>query len=187
MEHPQPPTTHEQQPTDDPPRIYVACLAAYNHGRLHGQWINANQTTADLHEDVQRMLTASPVPGAEEWAIHDYENFEGARIGEYTPLDAVAELAAGIVEHGAAFAAWADEQPTGEATSQAFEDAYLGSWPDPGAYGEHLLDDIGHPTDQLPDWIRPYVRIETEQLGRDASSSLNAITGSDGRLHLFDP
>ena len=26
------------------PRIYVACLAAYNAGRLHGGWIDANQS-----------------------------------------------------------------------------------------------------------------------------------------------
>jgi Antirestriction protein (ArdA) len=25
------------------PRIYVACLAAYNNGRLHGEWIDADQ------------------------------------------------------------------------------------------------------------------------------------------------
>jgi antirestriction protein len=25
------------------PRIYVACLAAYNNGNLHGAWIDATQ------------------------------------------------------------------------------------------------------------------------------------------------
>jgi hypothetical protein len=25
----------------DQPQIYVACLAAYNNGRLHGVWIDA--------------------------------------------------------------------------------------------------------------------------------------------------
>ena len=29
----------------DQPRIYVACLAAYNNGCLHGRWIDA--TTPD--------------------------------------------------------------------------------------------------------------------------------------------
>jgi len=27
----------------DTPRIYVACLAAYNAGKLHGEWIDADQ------------------------------------------------------------------------------------------------------------------------------------------------
>lgn len=28
--------------TKDGPRIYVACLAAYNNGHLHGRWIDAD-------------------------------------------------------------------------------------------------------------------------------------------------
>lgn len=51
------------------PRIYVACLAAYNSGMLHGEWIDADQSADELHEGVQRMLKASSQPGAEEWAI----------------------------------------------------------------------------------------------------------------------
>ena len=31
------------------PKIYVACLAAYNNGFLHGQWIDANQETEAIH------------------------------------------------------------------------------------------------------------------------------------------
>jgi len=56
-------------PILDTPRIYVACLAAYNNGRLHGRWIEA----ADPHEvweQVSAMLAASPESDAEEWAIH---------------------------------------------------------------------------------------------------------------------
>ena len=30
------------------PRIYVACLAAYNNGRLHGRWIDADQSVEDI-------------------------------------------------------------------------------------------------------------------------------------------
>ena len=29
--------------SDSNPRIYVACLAAYNNGYLHGAWIDADQ------------------------------------------------------------------------------------------------------------------------------------------------
>jgi len=57
------------------PRIYVACLAAYNAGRLHGRWIDAAQDAADIQAEVRKMLAASPQADAEEWAIHDYEGF----------------------------------------------------------------------------------------------------------------
>lgn len=81
-------------------RIYVACLAAYNNGILHGCWINAEQEADDINAAIREMLKASPIEGAEEWAIHDYEGFEGAHISEYEGIDQVAELAAFIAEHG---------------------------------------------------------------------------------------
>jgi antirestriction protein len=56
-------------------RIYVACLAAYNNGHLHGQWIDATQDSDSLHEEVRKILAASPIKNAEEWAIHDNEGF----------------------------------------------------------------------------------------------------------------
>lgn len=81
------------------PRIYVACLAAYNEGQLHGCWIDADQSEESLYEAVQAMLAESPVAGAEEWAIHDYEGFGGYSLSEYTGLDQVADIAAFIREH----------------------------------------------------------------------------------------
>ena len=32
--------------TNTEPRIYVACLAAYNNGILHGAWIDAAQVVS---------------------------------------------------------------------------------------------------------------------------------------------
>ena len=58
-------------PRPDPIRIYVACLAAYNNGHLHGEWIKVTDE-ASIWEAVQAMLFASPIEeDAEEWAIHD--------------------------------------------------------------------------------------------------------------------
>ena len=47
--------------TLDTPRIYVACLAAYNNGRLHGRWIDATDPHK-VWEQVNAMLAASPEP-----------------------------------------------------------------------------------------------------------------------------
>jgi len=82
-------TTNTEQP-----RIYVACLAAYNNGYLHGAWIDAAQEPWAIYDAVRVMLSASPIEGAEEWAIHDYEGFGGVRIEEYASFDRVSELAA---------------------------------------------------------------------------------------------
>ncbi|MBB4768631.1 antirestriction protein ArdA [Xanthomonas sp. LMG 8993] len=48
------------------PRIYVACLASYNNGVLHGRWIDLYATDLDDLDDVQSeiaaMLRESPYP-----------------------------------------------------------------------------------------------------------------------------
>ena len=58
-------------------RIYVADLAAYNAGHLHGVWIDATLELGDIQEQVDAMLATSPVEGAEEYAIHDVEGVDG--------------------------------------------------------------------------------------------------------------
>lgn len=44
-------------------RIYVADLAAYSAGHLHGVWIDATLTLDDIQAQVDAMLAASPVGG----------------------------------------------------------------------------------------------------------------------------
>ncbi len=48
------------------PRIYVACLASYNAGRLHGAWIDAHQEPEAITAEVWKMLASSPTLHAEE-------------------------------------------------------------------------------------------------------------------------
>jgi antirestriction protein len=44
-------------------RIYVACLASYNSGVLHGEWIDCEGKDADeLQEEVNAILRSSPHP-----------------------------------------------------------------------------------------------------------------------------
>lgn len=44
------------------PRIYVACLASYNNGRLHGTWIEASTDIAAMNAKIWDMLAKSPYP-----------------------------------------------------------------------------------------------------------------------------
>ena len=81
------------QTTQVTPKIYVACLAAYNNGKLYGKWIDAAQDADEIHEEIQAMLKNSPEPMAEEWAIHDYEGFEGYSLGEYGGIETTHEIA----------------------------------------------------------------------------------------------
>jgi antirestriction protein len=113
--------------TDQTPRIYVACLSAYNNGKLHGAWIDCDQDTEAIWEEINEMLKNSPELDAEEWAIHCYENWQGIEIGEYESIERVAELAELLVEHGKAFAAY--YQDYGDySTEEDFSDRYLGQY-----------------------------------------------------------
>lgn len=69
-------------------KIYVACLAAYNNGILHGEWIDASSDVEELQEGVDKVLKSSPMPDAEEYAIHDYDEFPN--LGEYPGLEGIA-------------------------------------------------------------------------------------------------
>jgi antirestriction protein len=126
-------------------RIYVACLAAYNNGKLHGAWINAAQPAEDIWTEINAMLEASPENGylglkAEEWAIHDYEGLP--RISEYESIERVAELAAGIEEHGDAFLAFLNYEGDG-VTADDFNDRYRGEWESERAFAEEHVSELG--------------------------------------------
>lgn len=143
------------------PSIYVACLAAYNNGILHGRWIDACQDEDDIRGEIAAMLAASPIAGAEEYAIHDYEGFEGVRVSEYAGIDEVAELAAFIDEHGRlgaellAYFGDLDEART------ALEDHYVGAYRSVADFAEALTED----TAEIPDSLRFY--IDYERMARD--------------------
>lgn len=43
-------------------QIYVACLASYNNGVLHGEWIAATDDVDEMQEGVDRVMRTSPYP-----------------------------------------------------------------------------------------------------------------------------
>jgi antirestriction protein len=176
------------------PRIYVASLSDYNAGILHGAWLDANQEADVLHEGITEMLAASPTTlrygdVAEEWAIHDYENFGDVRLGEWESIERVATIGRGIVKHGDAFAAWIGNSDHEDITTEAFEAHFLGEWASETDWGESLLDDFGLDFEALPDvpeGLRPYVRVDVEGWVRDMCLSGDVdIVESRGGVYVF--
>jgi antirestriction protein len=169
------------------PRIYVACLAAYNNGILHGEWIDADQPADEIHEAVQRMLAASPQPGAEEWAIHDFEGFGELRLGEYESLERIADIAAGIAEHGPAFTAWLSyDESRDPSDSAAFADAYRGEWDSLRAYAEDYAEQTGM-YDAADRAGSAYVVVDIDMLMRDLDIELYSAASDHGTVYVFDP
>ena len=81
-------------------RLYVACLASYNAGTLHGAWIGGAdlEDLDQLKETIKDLLKASPEPGAEEYAVHDHEGLPDFLRGEYPELSDVVDYCQQLTE-----------------------------------------------------------------------------------------
>jgi antirestriction protein len=168
--------------SDSSPRIYVACLAAYNNGFLHGAWIDADQDADQIRDEIAAMLARSPVEDAEEYAIHDYESFEGVTISEYASIDSVVRMAAFISEHGA-LGAGLLEQFSGDMdqAESTLEDCYYGQFASLADYMEELTTE----SVTIPEALRYYV--DWEGMARDAEmgGDLFTIETAHGEVHVF--
>jgi antirestriction protein len=161
-------------------KIYVACLAAYNNGFLHGRWIDATQGEQHIWHGIREMLKASPVPDAEEHAIHDYEGFEGATLGEYSSVSQVAELAGFIHEHGALAAKLVEHFGSVDEAREALEDRYCGVYASVADYAQEITEE----TTQIPANLQYY--IDYERMARDLEmSDILAIETGFEEVHIF--
>ena len=164
-------------------RIYVACLASYNAGHLFGQWIDIDGLDADdIGEAVQAMLDRSPIPHAEEYAIHDHEGFPVGSVGEYTSLNEIAELGEAINTYGDAFvAALSKFCGTGQVESALdyLENNYRGVYDSLADYEEDLALDCGL-LESVPHGLRYH--IDWESVARDGGARGFRV---GGYLHVF--
>ncbi len=163
-------------------RIYVACLASYNNGRLHGVWIDALEDIDDIQDQINEMLESSPEPDAEEWAVHDYEGFGGYQLSEYEDIGTIHEIACFI-----------DDYPdiAGELLNhfgghiedakKAAEENYSGCYASLADYAQELTEE----TSQIPEHLAFYINYE--KMGRDMemSGDIFTIETAYDEVHIF--
>jgi len=161
------------------PKIYVACLASYNKGKLHGRWIDADQDEEQVMTEIQDMLRSSPEPGAGDWAIHDYEGFCGVHIRENELIESVARLAALIVKHGPAFAAYYNARVGDlDYAEDTFEEAYQGEYGSEEEFAESICSGIS-----MPDFLLPY--IDYKKMADDMLMNDYFSVKHDGKIYIF--
>ncbi|MEQ9324219.1 MAG: antirestriction protein ArdA [Polyangiaceae bacterium] len=165
-------------------RIYVACLAAYNAGRLHGAWIDVDPDDPDaLHQAIAAMLAASPIAGAEEWAIHDYE-MGGLKVHEHEELSDVLAMARLLDEHGELVGMLARSYSDQLSDIARMAPHYLGAFDRLADWAEQWLEDTGS-LDEVPERWRPY--LDFDAWARDAELNGDVIAVEDGgRVHVFE-
>jgi len=161
-------------------RIYVACLAAYNAGILHGCWIDAVQDWRNIQESVNTMLKASPEQDAEEWVIHDYEGFGGYSLSEWESFDSVATLAEFITEHEEIACALLAHYNDLEAAKTALNDHFYGTYESVEEFAEELTTQ----TTDIPESLTYY--IDYGKMARDMEiNDILVLEANSYHIHIF--
>jgi len=171
------------------PRIYAASLSDYNAGRLHGRWIDADQPAGTIREQIAEMLAHSREPIAEEWAIHDYENFGDLGLSEYEDLDYVAQVAQSMVDYGPVFAGLVSYLGGTSAVDEAvrhMENGYQGAFDSLADYAQETIEECwADALRGLPPFITYH--IDYAGIGRDLELGGDIFTVEcEGKLHVFD-
>ena len=164
---------------NETPQIYVACLASYNAGHLFGEWLDVDSDAEDLGEAITELISRSPARDAEEYAIHDHENFQGFNVGEFSSLSEVCKAAELIEQHGPAFGA-ACAVFVNDEIEQALTERYRGAWESAAEYAEDWTDQCGDLAN-VPDSVRGY--IDWESYARDMCITEVRL---NGEVHVFD-
>jgi antirestriction protein len=162
-------------------RMYVADLAAYNAGHLHGVWIDACQDINDIWEQIKIMLAESPVENSEEISIHDYEGFGGYALSEYEGIEAAHEIACFIEQYPDFGGELLNYYSDLEEAKTAAEENYCGCYKSLADIAEELAEQ----TTQIPESIAYY--IDYERMGRDMEYSGDIFTIEAGfeEVHIF--
>ena len=163
------------------PKIYVADLAAYNNGKLHGVWIDATLALDDIQDAVAKMLSASPEGFAEEYAIHDYEGFGTYRVSEYDGLESVQEIACFIDEYGALGAEVLERCSDTDEARRVMDEDYQGQYASLADYAHDFTQD----TSTVPAHLETY--IDYERMGEDMriSGDIFTVELSYDEVHVF--
>jgi antirestriction protein len=163
------------------PRIYVADLAAYNNGKLHGVWIDAALELDDIQEAVAKMLKASPEGFAEEYAIHDYEGFGSYRVSEYEGLESIHEVACFIEEHEELGAELLAHFSSIDEARTAIDENYAGCYESVADFAEELTED----SVQIPESLARYIDYNAMAYDMEVSGDIFTIELGHREVHIF--
>lgn len=159
--------------------IYVACLASYDAGYLHGAWIDATQAVEAMYADIDAMFKESPVEGAKEFEIRD-DSY--GIVDKNDSIEYVHELADFVKEQGRlGIIVMKDTGCFADEVAYLLENSYCGSF---GAVVD-FVDEFVAKHYTLHDFIRT-------SLDRDfiwhrlECDGYYAIKVGDEEVHIFD-
>jgi len=179
-------TSFQEYCSEETPRIYVACLSSYNAGKLHGRWIECDQAVDDIRTQIKEMLSLSTEPLAEEWAIHDYEHFDGIALSEHECLDDITAFCESRDEWGELLSLVVN-QCGGlgqlEEALKKLKNNYSGEADSLESWVENFLAESGK-LEKIPESLRYYIDFEQYARDLEVNGDISTIE-SDGKVHIF--
>jgi antirestriction protein len=169
-------------------KVYVACLASYNNGKLHGEWVDATLGADHLRDEIKKVLATSPERTkdcpAEEWAIHDYDDFPNSHnLGEYPDIDELCEIAEFVEEHGTVARALLSTYDLDD-SKKMMQDCYYGEHDSKEDFAEDFYHDCGY-MDNIKDSQLAYY-IDWELVARDLFiNDFNDLDNQNGGIFVF--
>ncbi len=163
-------------------KIYVADMAAYREGLVHGIWLDATGPVEVVEAQIRVMLANSPVDRTgTQWAIHDYQGFNSGYFSFAEDLVTVhkkallakdqEDLRSGLLAHFNGDYAEAD---------RVLKECYEGLYISVGDYAQQYMQDNGKVSETIAD----YVDYEALGHGMVISEEIFAIE-LDSNIHVF--
>jgi Antirestriction protein (ArdA) len=136
---------HEREPDDEDeqPPVFTARSSEVDDVGFRGAWMDAAEYIAGTEKNIGLWLRR-PMPHgppARDGSDHAEPGF--LYLGDRESLQFIAEMAAGIVRHGRAFALWVREMGGRPDALDEFEMVFLGQWESAEDFTQHVLDDRG--------------------------------------------
>lgn len=163
------------------PRIYVACLAAYNNGYLHGAWIDASDDLDAIQAQVAKMLASSPIPDAEEYAIHDYEDFGDFSLSEYAGIERAHDIALFLADTGKLGAMLLAHFCGDLDDAQNALEEYAGCYESIADFAQALTEE----TTVIPEPLRVYIDYEAMARDMELNGDIIALEEDFHRVHIL--
>jgi len=130
---------------------------------------------------MRAMLAASPIPDAEEWAIHDDEGFGKSVLHESDSFQRIAELVAFLEEHGElgklVLSYYAGELDDAIRTI----DNYLGEYASLADYACEITEE----TTEIPPHLENYIDYEAIARDMELNGDVFTIQESYDAVHIF--
>lgn len=140
------------------PRIYVVCLATFNAGYSHGDWIEVTQDEENIYKEIRQILADSPIETSKEWAIHDYEDFGSIKLKEHESVASICEKAQFVLDYGEVGLVLFEYYNDLEEIKEIATNRYHGEWDSELEFATELFDDCY--LHEIPEHLNGYIDYE---------------------------